>query len=414
MSVQIKQGLWRPVRLLKSFALLFASKWWVHGWSCLFVLGLFAALQMVGIETNSPLSVGVMAIGISMALCLMVLTTQRFHAHLSLDDDLNSIQKLHDSPVPRIGGLPVFVALFATLIWATPAGGEPFVWALLAASVPVFVAGLWEDLTKRVSAKQRLGWAMVSGFVACWLLDAVLVDLGVPWVNSALAFAPVAVLFSAFAMAGMANAINIIDGLNGLASGVVCLIAIALGVVAAQYGDGLLLSVCMALAFSVLGFWLFNFPFGKIFLGDGGAYLMGVLLGALAIVLKVRNPQLDSWVVLSLLAYPVVEVLFSIYRRVRTKAAPDQPDFAHFHQLVQRCLVDLVSKHRGDVVGSQLNSNATPFLWCFCVVSLALAFVGQQIGFGAFGFLATAVIYVISYQWLARWVACMEHLENCK
>lgn len=412
MSVQVKQGLKQPVRLLKSFALLFASKWWVHGWSCVFVGGLFAALQMINVNALSPLSAGVAAIALSMALCLMVLSTQRFHSHLSLDDDLNAVQKLHESPVPRIGGLPVFVALFAALTWAVPERDEHFVYALLGASLPVFVAGLWEDLTKRVSARQRLGWAMVSGFVACWLLDAVLVDLGVGWVNSALAWAPAAVLFSAFAMAGMANAINIIDGLNGLASGVVCLIAVAMGLVAAQYGDALLLSVCMALAFSVLGFWLFNFPFGKIFLGDGGAYLMGVLLGALAILLKVRNPELDSWVVLSMLAYPVVEVLFSIYRRVRSKAAPDQPDFAHFHQLVQRCLVDLVHKHRTSVVGSQLNSNATPFLWCFCLFSLGLAFAGQYMGWGPLGFVLTAVAYVISYQWLARWVARMEHLKR--
>jgi UDP-N-acetylmuramyl pentapeptide phosphotransferase/UDP-N-acetylglucosamine-1-phosphate transferase len=394
--------------LRKLCALLFASKWWVHGWSCLFVLGLFAALQLLGAETSSPLTVGVVSVGLSMALCLMVLTTQRFHAHVSLDDDLNSVQKLHESPVPRIGGLPVFIALFATLLWVLPAQGEPFTLALLATCMPVFVAGLWEDLTKRVSARQRLMWAMVSGLIACWLLDAVLVDLGLPWVNSVLSFAPVAVFFSAFAMAGMANAINIIDGLNGLASGVVCLIAIALGVLAAAHGDTLLLSVCMALAFSVFGFWLFNFPFGKIFLGDGGAYLMGLLIGVLSIVLKLRNPGVDAWTVLSIVAYPVVEVLFSIYRRVRIKAAPDQPDFAHFHQLVQRCLVDMVRKHRANVVGSQLNSNATPFLWCFCLFSLMLAFAGMQFGFGAFGFLATAIIYVISYQWLARWVLKFE------
>ncbi|MDX1669525.1 MAG: glycosyltransferase, partial [Limnobacter sp.] len=389
MSLQTEQGYRQPLRLFKTLALLFASKWWVHGWACVFVLGLFAALHVTGGLEVSPVMVGILAIGLSVGLCVMVITTQRYHAHISLDDDLNAVQKLHDLPVPRIGGLPVFVALFSSLLWALPDQFDQFAFALLATCMPVFAAGLWEDLTKRVSARQRLGWAMVSGFVACWLLDAVLVDLGVGWVNSALAITPVAVLFSAFAMAGMANAINIIDGLNGLASGVVCLVAVALGMVAAQFGDTLLLSVCMALACSVLGFWLFNFPFGKIFLGDGGAYLMGVLLGALAILLKVRNPQLDAWVVLSILAYPVVEVLFSIYRRIRTKAAPDQPDFAHFHQLVQRCLVDLVSKHRSDVVGSQLNSNATPFLWCFCFVSLLLAFAGQWMAWGAFGFVAT-------------------------
>ncbi len=356
---------------------------------------------------------------LSALLCVLVLCTQKLHGRFSLDDDLNAVQKVHVKPVPRVGGLPIMVAFFATLAWLLLPVQAWFFWAMLFASVPVFVAGLWEDVTKRISARKRLFWAMVSGVLAAVLLGAVVNDLGFFWINHVLAWAPLAVLFSAFAMAGMANAINIIDGLNGLASGVVCLIAVALAVFSAQLGDALLVVVSVILAFSVLGFWLFNFPFGRIFLGDGGAYLMGLLLGAFAILVKARNPAVDAWFILSVLAYPVVEVLFSIFRRILAKASPDQPDFKHFHQLVQRFFVDCITTVQTGQSFAQtpaqttrlhldLNSNTTPFLWCFCMFSIVLAFVGNYLNWAPLGFVLTLFFYMTSYFWLAKRVSTLE------
>lgn len=428
MPLQAKYNVKAPPSIANKGVLVVASKWWVHAWACLFVFILFSFLlwvvqlkQAVDLfalfnsvqQTTVPVSHAVFAFMASALLCVAVLVTQKFHGRFSLDDDLDAVQKLHSQPVPRIGGLPIFLAFFATLASVLLPTETQFFVALLVASAPVFVAGFWEDLTKRVSARLRLFWAMVSGLLACFFLGAVVNDLGLAWLNNALAWAPFAFVFSAFAMAGMANAINIIDGLNGLASGVVCLIAVALAFLSAQLGDGLLVSVSVVLAFSVLGFWLFNFPFGRIFLGDGGAYLMGLLLGALAILLKARNPEMDAWLILSVLAYPVVEVVFSIFRRVKTKASPDQPDFKHFHQLIQRFLVDCINNATpANVTVSKLrvdmNSNTTPFLWCFCMFTIVLAFAGNFLNWAPLGFVLTLFFYTVSYYWLARRVLKLE------
>lgn len=397
---------------------------WLHAWACLFVGGIFALTHLL-VQQNPTLSteanlstlwwVALSALGASVLGCLGVLATKRFHSRFSMDHDLAAVQKLHETPVPRIGGLPVFLALFVSLGLAIPqgAGGvsaqdSNFVLSLLGVCLPVFLAGIIEDITKRVSPAQRLFWAMASGVLACWLLGATVTDLGFDWTRTVFAFAPAAYLFSAFAMAGMSNAINMIDGLNGLASGVVCMLALAIALLAAQYGDVLLVNTCLALSFSMLGFWLFNFPFGKIFLGDGGAYLMGFLLGALTILLKARIPTMDAWMILSLLAYPVIEVMYSIGRRIKAKAAPDQPDFAHFHQLVQRWLSDLVISRGLPMPAGRLNSHSTPFIWVFAAASIALAFVGHSVGVDALGFVATAVMYVVCYQVLSAYVSRAE------
>jgi UDP-N-acetylmuramyl pentapeptide phosphotransferase/UDP-N-acetylglucosamine-1-phosphate transferase len=400
------------------------SHFWLHVWACVFVGGIFALAHLLVQENPSFRSeanlstlwwVALSALGASIVGCMAVLVTQRFHSRFSMDHDLNAVQKLHETPVPRIGGLPVFLALFISLGLAIPQGTGGvstqdihFLLSLLGVCLPVFLAGTIEDITKKVSPTQRLIWAMVSGLLACWLLGAVVTDLGFTWTKTLLAFAPAAYLFSAFAMAGMSNAINMIDGLNGLASGVVSMLALAISLLAAQYGDVLLVNVCLALSFSMLGFWLFNFPFGKIFLGDGGAYLMGFLLGALTILLKARIPTMDAWMILSLLAYPVIEVLYSIGRRIKAKAAPDQPDFAHFHQLVQRWLSDLVISRGLPMPAGRLNSHSTPFIWMFAAASLALAFAGHAVGLDALGFVATAVVYVVCYQILSAYVSRAE------
>lgn len=422
-----------PSKLGTALAKLVVSKIWLHLWACLFVGGLFALTQLMvqqlipsmaqqspGLGAQANLAtlwwVALSALVASVLGCLGVLMTQRFHSRFSMDHNLGGIQKLHETPVPRIGGLPVFIALFVSLALVVPNGATglgslqdtQFVLYLLGVCIPVFLAGIVEDVTKRVSPTQRLVWAMVSGLLACWLLGATVSDLGFDWTRSLFAFAPAAYLFSAFAMAGMSNAVNMIDGLNGLASGVVSMLALAIALLAAQYGDLLLVNVCLALSFSMLGFWLFNFPFGKIFLGDGGAYLMGFLLGALTILLKARIATMDAWMILSLLAYPVIEVLYSIGRRVKAKAAPDQPDFAHFHQLVQRWLSDLVISRGLPMPAGRLNSHSTPFVWVFAAVSIALAFAGHAVGMDALGFVATAVLYVLCYQILSAYVSRAE------
>jgi len=143
---------------------------------------------------------------------------------------------------------------------------------VLVAGLPAWAFGLAKDLSGRVGVLPRLLATMCSGALACWFSGVSLTRLDVPLLDAVLAWWPMAVLFTAFAVGGVANAINIIDGFHGLASGTCILALVAVGALAAGAGDLPLATVCGLAAAVVGGFWFVNYPWGKIFMGDGGAY----------------------------------------------------------------------------------------------------------------------------------------------
>jgi UDP-N-acetylmuramyl pentapeptide phosphotransferase/UDP-N-acetylglucosamine-1-phosphate transferase len=146
----------------------------------------------------------------------------------------------------------------------------------------------------------------------------------------------VGAIFSTFAIVGMMNAINIIDGFNGLASGIVLIILVSFGIIAYQHHNDELLYVISIIAGSILGFFVLVFPKGKIFLGDGGAYMLGFIVAILGIFLASKYENVSPWYILSIFIYPVWEVLFSIGRKLSIGLSPMKPDSYHMHMLVHR------------------------------------------------------------------------------
>ena len=138
-------------------------------------------------------------------------------------------------------------------------------------------------------------------------------------------------------VAGIANAVNIIDGFNGLASMCAVLMLISIGYVAFQVGDLAVMYMAAIGVGAVLGFFVWNFPLGLIFLGDGGAYFLGFFVAELAILLLHRNPGVSPMFPLLVCIYPVFETVFSIYRRVMLRGQPaGMPDGIHLHSLIYR------------------------------------------------------------------------------
>lgn len=264
--------------------------------------------------------------------------TQHWHGHFSMDGTLG-VQKHHTVPTPRIGGVAIVVGLLAAWLLVEPA--ERTIWGpMLLAGIPAFAFGLAEDITKRVGVLPRLLATMFSGALAWYLTDVAMQNTGFPPLDWLLQFTPVAVLFTAFAVGGVANAVNIIDGFNGLAAGSVAIMLGALGLIALSVGDVPLATVCFVLATCALGFGAANWPMGKIFLGDGGAYLLGFCLAWVAVLLPMRSPQINAWATILVCAYPVLEVFFSVRRRrKRVGQHPGQPDKVHLHHLIHRRVV---------------------------------------------------------------------------
>jgi len=310
---------------------------------------------------------------LSFLITLMLVRSADRHGTLSADHNLSGPQKFHTRPVPRVGGLAIFMAfLFGAL--AVIVMGRPHAraaGALVLCSLPAFLAGLAEDLTKNVSPRRRLFFTAISAGLAAWLVSAVLVRTAIPGIDYLMQFSYFAVALTVFIVAGMANAVNIIDGFNGLAAMCVLIMTSAVAYVAFQVGDYFILDAALILIGAIIGFFVWNFPSGLIFLGDGGAYFLGFTIAELCVLLLHRNPQVSPMFTLLLCAYPIFETLFSIYRkRFLRSMSPGQPDGVHLHMLVYKRLMRLMVGTTPDRRNTVRNSMTSPYLWALCLMSV--------------------------------------------
>ncbi len=339
------------------------------------------------------------AFAVSLGFSLLLVLTKHWHGHFSMDHT-EGVQKFHTKPTPRIGGVSIVSGMVAGYALA-PADTQALLGPLLLASVPAFGAGLLEDVTKRVGVKARLLATMASGALACWITGVALNRVGMPAVNDLLAWMPLAVLFTAFAAAGVANAINIIDGFNGLSSGTTLIALAALGTIAGLESDAPLVMLCAILAAAVAGFWLVNFPWGKLFLGDGGAYFVGFALAWVAVLLLMRNPAVSAWTALMACGYPVIEVLYSVWRRWRNKLSPGAPDSRHLHSLVKTQLVMPNFSHWNPRLR---NAAVSPVMWLYAALPACLAvwLEGASRLVLAGAFFGCVLVYHLAYRQLAK------------
>ncbi|GAB3415107.1 glycosyltransferase [Massilia agilis] len=278
--------------------------------------------------------------------------------------------------------------------------------ALIVVGAPAFVAGIVEDITKKVSVKVRLAATILSALLASFALGATVNEVDIWGIDLLLLVTPIAVCVTALLVAGGANAINIIDGFNGLSSSTLMLIAAGLSYVAWQNGDGfvtLLGALCIG---ATLGFFLFNYPFGKLFLGDGGAYFLGFWVAEMAVLLLVRRPEVNAWQLLGICGYPVIEVMFSIYRRkFIKKVSPGAADALHLHTLIYRRVVfPMVARNPQ----RPWQRNAAVVLFVVPVVACSIfasAAFGHNILVAAALVVAQFCIYVLAYRRLVhgRW-----------
>ncbi|MGK2953003.1 MAG: MraY family glycosyltransferase [Thiobacillus sp.] len=283
------------------------------------------------------------------------------------DHELTGAQKFHARAVPRVGGFAVALGLLALTAWVAVTGRGPAreLSLILLCGLPAFLAGLAEDLTKRVSAKFRLAATMLSGLLAFFLLGAQLSSVSFPGLDWLMSFTAFSLLFTMIAAGGLANAVNIIDGYNGLTAVVAGVILMSLAYVAWEVGDNLIVSVALAGTGALVGFLLWNWPRGLIFLGDGGAYFVGYLIAVLSIMLVARHRGVVSpWYPFLLCIYPVFETFFSIWRkRVVRGTSPGMPDGLHLHMLVFRRLVRWAVGRRDAASLTLRNSLTAPYLW---------------------------------------------------
>jgi len=286
-------------------------------------------------------------------------------------DDLTGIQKFHHQPTPRIAGIPVFMSFFIGL-WYIDLQEVSYAFLLLA-SLPVFVSGVIEDIIVRVSPLKRMISTLVSIVMVFILLNVGIASLGFTPIDYLLSNSIVSLLFTLLVVGGVVNAINIIDGYNGLMTGYSIFVLIAIAYVANILGDGLIVQLSLILIASLSGVFIFNFPFGRIFMGDGGAYFIGFMMATIGLMLGIRNDEVSHWFILLLFIYPLYETTFSVYRRkIIHDTDATQPDANHLHSLVYRKLISCDRFKHNKVI---CNSMTAPVMWLLSLVGIAPAII---------------------------------------
>jgi UDP-N-acetylmuramyl pentapeptide phosphotransferase/UDP-N-acetylglucosamine-1-phosphate transferase len=355
----------------------------------------------------------VAAFSASLLLTLILVRAARGVGHASMDIDTDGPQKFHAVPVPRIGGVGIMggvVAGLAVLGWLSPEVGVPAT-VLVACGLPAFLEGVREDLTKKVSAARRLAATALSALLAAAFAGGVIEHTAIPGLDWVVSFTVGAFAVTVFAVAGVANSINIIDGFNGLASMCAVLILVSLGYVGFQVGDPLIVWLALIGIGAILGFFIWNFPAGLIFLGDGGAYFVGFYLAEVAILLLHRNATVSPMFPLLVCLYPIFETVFSIYRRRFIRALPpSMPDGIHLHSLIYRRLMRWAVGNRTAKALTRRNSMTSPYLWLLCMLSVlpAVLFWNNTgvlaVFIGLFGFTYVAMYWRIVRFKTPRWL----------
>lgn len=250
--------------------------------------------------------------------------------------DAPSARKTHKGEVPLFGGIAIFLGLTSTLVVA---GGISSWDGILAGGIVVVITGIWDDL-KKVSSGVRLIAQSFAILAIVYFCNAILTDLGhLGWGGAILQMGLVGIPFTIFAGVGIINAINMSDGLDGLCGMLALVTLLGFAVVASLAGHTELLLLTITLCGCIVGFLLFNFRFpgrnqARVFLGDGGTYLIGFVIVFLAIRLsqgpdRAMTPVTALWFIM----VPLLDTAGMILRRLHRGRSPFAADREHLHHV---------------------------------------------------------------------------------
>ena len=248
------------------------------------------------------------------------------------------LHQTHTVAVPRLGGIALAVA-FVVILAITfffkdfQPGGTRIVLAL--SSLAMFGLGLWDDIVP-LGARKKLLWQILIS-LAAFSFGLRIEEVKNPLTGDIYSLGPWACAATVFWLIAMTNLINLIDGIDGLATGI-CLMLMCLLVYVSFGSQHFALCIATGMAGALIGFLRFNFPPARIYLGDGGAYFLGYLIGALTIQSSNKGTVAAALIApIFALALPILDVAFSIFRRGIKGLPIFRPDRRHIHhRLLQR------------------------------------------------------------------------------
>ena len=343
---------------------------------------------------NNQLNV-LLGFSVTFIASIFIVLTKKYHGKISFD--LNTgIQKVHKYSTPRIGGIGVLIGILIIIPLNTK-GAISLFNLIIICSLPIFIIGLLEDLTKKISVRVRFSITALSALLYVFLSGFLIKDIGIEYINLYLSNPIISVIFTVFCISGVTNSINIIDGYHGLASGTSIIMLISIAIISDHYDDVELRNISITMSSIIFGFFIVNYPFGKLFLGDAGAYLIGFIISIFAMILPIRNDEISPWVSLLILIYPVTETIFSILRRLISKKQPiSKPDDNHMHHRVHKLIVLKIYRYFN--ISRANNALTSTIMFSFPVSTLFWTMFSDYKAYDANNYiLCFFLVYVIFY-----------------
>ncbi|WP_458415387.1 glycosyltransferase family 4 protein [Schinkia sp. CFF1] len=295
-------------------------------------------------------------------------------------------RKVHQRIMPRLGGLAIYISMLIGFAIAKPVDDYIATWPIILGATIIVITGIFDDRFE-ISPKLKLLGQILAAAVVIYA------GVQVPMINLpfgvSIDLGYFSIPFTLLWIVGVTNAINLIDGLDGLAAGVSSIVLITISAMAMFMGDAFVVVLGTILLASTLGFLLYNFHPAKIFMGDTGALLLGFMISVISI-LGFKSITLYSLILpIIILGVPISDTLFAIVRRIVNKKPLTAPDKSHLHH----CLLRLGFSHRQTVliiyamsaffgIAAVLLSHST--LWVatliIAVVLLTVQLVAERIG----------------------------------
>lgn len=284
------------------------------------------------------------AVALLIALVMPLLLTplvKKLAFKVGAIDKPNS-RKVHSGIMPRMGGLAIYVAFMTAVLIAVPLT-KPVLGLLISATC-IMILGIVDDI-KGLSPKIKLAGQIGAALIL--VAFGVNVNLITNPFNGVIMLGVLSIPVTLFWITGITNAVNLIDGLDGLAAGMAIIASFTLAAIAWMEGQSVVTYLALILAFSILGFLKFNFYPAEIFMGDSGSMFLGFTLAALAIMGLAKGATVISvFIPILILGVPILDTVFAIVRRHLNGQPIFQADKEHLHHR----LIAIGLSHKGTVL----------------------------------------------------------------
>lgn len=299
-------------------------------------------------------------------------------------------QKIHQGDISRLGG--IIMVLGVAFLFSMSSNieiKENMVWFLLA-FLPLGVLTIAEDLHQTIPPLLRLVVMFVSSWLILKLTNIPLPILDTPFLKDILSDPSTRNIFYTLCLVGLMNGTNFVDGTNGNFAFMTISMLISLCFLACIVSDKEFISLIIISIIPLLAFTLINYPWGRIFAGDLGAYFYGALIGFFVIMFFGRHNDISAWNALLITFYPIAELTFSAIRKLWRHKSPLQADRKHLHIKIYSIL------YRGSGKSRQANSMVTLFLGLFWLTpTMLLPWVYQSHFLLAISLILLIFFYII-------------------